>query len=170
MLEAQLGTFLGARVSLPDDCQAAVLALAGRPVEASTEHTQRRTAITRAMEALRKQHTWGDLTDEAYRVQRQQLQRDLDDVPRDQAAPLALPDYARSAAFLRDFGRLWDAQSDENRKAFIDEVFEEVQIDEVGIRAVKPAEGYMPLFAVATWGDSQRESPVSRSRSLISRR
>jgi hypothetical protein len=31
-------------------------------------------------------------------------------------------------------------------------VFEQVQINELGIRAVKPAEEYLPLVAIATGG------------------
>jgi hypothetical protein len=117
------------------------------------------------MEALRKQHTWGDITDEQYRLERQRLQRERDDIPRDPTAPSALPDYARSVKLLSEFGTLWShpGVSDESRKAFIEEVFEQVQIDELGIRAVKPAKDYLPLMAIAGWGDIAGETPVSRS-------
>ena len=42
--------------------------------------------------------------------------------------------------------------SDAARTEFILEVFESVQLDEHGIRAVLPAEEYGPLFAVAEVG------------------
>ena len=118
------------------------------------------------MEGLRKQHMWGHISDEDYRTQHQELQRALDDIPREQSAPLALTDFSRSAKLLGEFGTLWNhpGVSDESRKAFIEEVFEQVQIDELGIRAVKTVEDYLPLMAIATWGDTARETPVSRSR------
>ena len=136
-----------------------------QPAAALNEHDQQRARIKRAMDSVRKQHTWGHISDEDYRTQHQELQRALDDLPRDQTSPFALTDFSRSAKLLSEFGTLWShpGVSDESRKAFIEEVFEQVQIDELGIRAVKPAEEYLPLMATATWGDTARESPVSRS-------
>ena len=166
VLEAQLAEFMATSVSLPADWQAEVMKLIKQPMTAPSDHTQRLAKVEQAIEALRKQHTWGDINDEQYRTERQQLQRELDDVPRDQTAPFAVTDYSRSAKMLTEFGTLWNhpGVSDESRKAFIEEVFEQVQIDELGIRAVKPAEAYLPLMAIVRWGDIARESPVSRSK------
>ena len=63
-------------------------------------------------------------------------------MPRDQTTPVAVTDYSRAGNMLSEFGTLWShpGVSDESRKAFIEEVFEQVQIDELGIRAVKPAD------------------------------
>ena len=165
VLEGQLGEFMTVRVLLPADWQAEVKKLLARPTEAPSDSTQRRATVERAMERIRNQHKWGDLTDDQYQEQRQELQRALDDIPRDQTGPLALTDFSRSAKLLSEFGTLWNhpGVSDASRKAFIEEVFEQVQIDELGIRAVKPAEDYLPLLAIAAWGDIARESPVSRS-------
>jgi DNA invertase Pin-like site-specific DNA recombinase len=165
VLEGQLGEFMAARVTLPEDWQVEVKKLLARPVEAPSDNAQRRAAVERAMESLRKQHMWGHIADEDYRTEHQALQRALDDIPGEQSAPFGLTDFSRSAKLLSEFGTLWShpGVSDASRKAFIEEVFEQVQIDGLGIRAVKPAEEFLPLMAVATWGDIARESPVSRS-------
>jgi len=166
ILETQLCEFMTARVVLSDEWQTDVKKLLAQPTVAPSDNAQRRSAVERAMERIRSQHKWGDLTDEQYQVERQELQRALDEIPRDQTSPFALTDYGRAAKLLSEFGTLWNhpGVSAESRKALIEEVFEQVQIDGLGIRAVKPAEEYLPLMAIATWGDTAREIPVSRSR------
>jgi hypothetical protein len=87
------------------------------------------------------------------------------DLPRDHATPFALDDLRRAGTILSELGGLWNhpGVSDEKRKALVEEVFEQIQIDELGIRVVKPAADYLPLMAVASWGEIAGETPVSRS-------
>lgn len=167
LLEGQLSEFMAARLSLPVEWQSAVKQLLVTPEEAPNASAQRRTTVERAMERIRNQHKWGDLTDEEYHTQRQELQRTLADIPTNLRTPFQLPAYEKCAKLLSEFGMMWDhpGVSDASRKAFIEEVFEQVQIDELGIRAVKPAEEYLPLMAIARWGDMAGETPVSRSTS-----
>ena len=54
-------------------------------------------------------------------------------------------------------GSLWlhPRANPERRKELTDEVFEEIQFDDKGIRAVLPSDKYRPLVAVAEadWGE-----------------
>ena len=73
---------------------------------------------------------------------------------------------------LGDLGDLWihPGVSDEQREELLGEVFEQVQIDELGIRTVRPTETCLPLLAVGEVGGrggGGGESPFSRSRPYL---
>jgi hypothetical protein len=62
-----------------------------------------------------------------------------------------LTDARRAAGLLQDIGALWShpGVAPERRKEFIDEVFEEIQFDQHGIRVVLLRTEYRPLVALA---------------------
>ena len=78
---------------------------------------------------LRKQHLWGDLTDEGYRVERQVLQRQLKALtpPR---APVHLPNLERAATLLNDLPAMWvhPATSDRQRESLVQELLERATV------------------------------------------
>ena len=71
--------------------------------------------LERAMENLRKQHQWGDLTDQAYRREREPLVRQLNLVARPEMLPPQLPNLERERGlrwqYLPEFCRSWDSRS-----------------------------------------------------------
>ena len=154
LLEGQLGEFVDARMSLPHDWQKQVLKLLAEPAPRQSENVARRASLNRRLAKLRDLFLWEDISENEYRQQREKLQRTLAEVPQDESAPFDLADHHRAATLLGDFGNLWNhpGVSDEQRKAFIEEVFEQIQIDELGIRAVRLAEIYLPLLAVCAVG------------------
>ena len=151
-VEGQMADFLAA--TLPDEWQSQVLRLIAAPQVEDDGTEQRVASLERAIEQLRKQHTWGDIGDGMYRAERRRLERELSDLQSQGRAPIEIHAVQESAKMLKDIGALWDhpGVSDESRTAFIQEVFESIQLDENGIRAVLPAEMYRPLFAVAAVG------------------
>jgi hypothetical protein len=72
-----------------------------------TEDTGRVQRIKRALENLRKQHLWEDISDEEYRIQKESLERDLKSLTRSQT-PVQLPNLERAAQMLEDLPALWN--------------------------------------------------------------
>ena len=104
--------------------------------------------LTGALENLRKQHLWGDLSDERYKLERQTLERQLKlvAVP---TQPTELPNLERSARLLEDMRVLWSHKgvTDEQREGLVREVFHRITIDGRQFISVEPKPAYAPLFA-----------------------
>ena len=122
--------------------------------------------LTRALENLRKQHRWGDLTDEGYQRERDILQRQLKLV----AVPIKppqMPNLERSAQLLQDMQVLWShpGVTDEQREALVQEVFHRITIAGKELLSIEPKTSYAPLFAsmvtTAEYGYWEPNSPPS---------
>lgn len=109
-----------------------------------------RARLERALDNLKKLFTWGDHSEVEYRRQREDVERKLGALGHD-STPVALLDVRRAGDLLNNIGGLWmhPGVSPERRKEFIEEVFDEIQLDENGIRVVLPRAEYQPLVAVA---------------------
>jgi hypothetical protein len=104
--------------------------------------------IQQALENLRKQHLWGDLTDKAYRQERVVLERQMKLVsPSPQVRHI--PNLERSAEILKNMPILWShtGVNDEQRESFLREVFTQIAIDGKRITSIEPKSNYAPLFA-----------------------
>jgi hypothetical protein len=122
--------------------------------------------IQQALENLRKQHLWGDLTDKAYRQERVVLERQMKLVsPSPQVRHI--PNLERSAEILKNMPILWShtGVNDEQRESFLREVFTQIAIDGKRITSIEPKSNYAPLFATMRLnpksGYSEVESPPS---------
>ena len=107
-----------------------------------------RNMIDKALKNLGKQHLWGDLTDEEYRSEKRELERQVNTLPQ----PIIPPDLVnldRVTQLLSDFSSCWEqpAVTDEQREALINEVFEETRLRGPNLVAIKPKSEYQPLFA-----------------------
>ncbi len=113
-----------------------------------THDQNQQKRLTRALENLRKQHLWGDLSDEKYRFERQSLERQLKLVAAP-PQPTELPNLERSARLLEDMQVLWShaGVTDEQREAFVREVFNRITIDGKQFMSIEPKPAYVPLFA-----------------------
>jgi len=101
-----------------------------------------------ALENLRKQHLWGDLSDDKYKLERQTLERQQKLVGKPHQ-PTELPNLERSARLLDDIQVLWshDGVTDEQREALVKEVFSRITIDGKQFMSIEPRPAYVPLFA-----------------------
>ncbi len=169
-LEEQLASVLRERITLPAGWVEEVRRLLVSPEQAEPDegHQGQRVRLERAMAALRKQHLWGHINDDAYRIERQQFERQLREVPVGRLEPLAFANVKRGGELLRDFGSLWDhpGVTMEAKNEFIEEAFEQVQIDELGIRAVRFAEVCLPAVAVSAVGGNGAGDEV-RTRDIL---
>ena len=115
---------------------------------ASTKGEEQSAAIQRALEKLRKQHLWGDISDQDYRREHSDLDRQLRSVqPR--PATIHLPNLERGARILNDLPALWlhPGVSHEQRQSLIKEVFSKITINGKDFVSIEPKPVYAPLFA-----------------------
>ena len=104
--------------------------------------------LRRALENLRKQHKWGDISDEEYRAERSVLVRQLKLLD-DAVKPRQLPNLERAAEFLQDLPSLWlhAGVTHEEREALVKQVFQRITIDGKEFVDIEPKPEYAPLFA-----------------------
>ena len=104
--------------------------------------------LERALDNLRKQHKWGDLSDLEYRRERDLLMRQLKLVERPQVLP-ELPNLERAATLLEDLPTLWmhSGVTHEQRESLVREVFRRITIDGKEFVNIEPQAAYVPLFA-----------------------
>ncbi|MFC1917199.1 recombinase family protein [Chloroflexota bacterium] len=112
------------------------------------EEAMKRARIEKAIENTRKQHKWGDLTDEEYRRERQDLERQLKSLV-GQDLPINMPNLERVAEFLEELSTIWShpGVTQIQREAFIKEVFSEITVGGKQLVSIKPKPEYAPLFA-----------------------
>jgi len=122
--------------------------------------------IQKALENLRKQHMWGDLTDKDYRQERVALERQMKFVsPPPQTRHI--PNIERAAEILKNMPIMWSHSgvNDEQRESFIQEIFTQITIDGKRITAIEPKSNYAPLFATMVlnpnYGYWETKSPPS---------
>ncbi|MCH7552522.1 MAG: recombinase family protein [Chloroflexi bacterium] len=128
-----------------------IAALGTREPEEHDQSQEKRLA--QALENLRKQHLWGDISDEKYQCERQVMERQLKLVARPSEPP-QLPNLERAAQLLEELPALWlhAGVTDEQREALVREVFHRITIDEKEFVSIEPQPAYVPLFATMLTG------------------
>lgn len=100
-----------------------------------------------ALENLRLLFTWGDIEEQSYRSQREEIERQLREVePR---ARIGIAVAQEAASYLSNLGNLWDALDLDGRREVATRVFREVQIGERGIRHLELQEPYRGVLQAA---------------------
>ena len=150
-LESQMAQLLTNRFCLPQDWSRGYLSAVARPPETdSTDGEAKRQRLEQARENLKNLFIWGDIGEAQYRRRREEIDRQIAALTQTKS-PAILMDARRAATLLQDIGALWShpGVAPERQKEFIDEVFEEIQFDQHGIRVVLPRTEYKPLVALA---------------------
>ena len=128
--------------------------------------------LQRALENLRKQHKWRDISDEEYRTERSVLVRQLKLLD-DAVKPHQLPNLERAAEFLQDLPSLWlhAGVTHEEREALVKQVFQRITIDGKDFVDIEPKPEYAPLFATMVTaqkvGYQELDSPPSPPQTTI---
>jgi hypothetical protein len=104
--------------------------------------------LEQALSNLRKQHLWGDITDQEYRDQKGVLERQVRALD-STSQSIHLPNLSRAAGLLNDLPSLWThpGVTDQQRGTFLKEVFEQAQLRGSALTAITPKPSYRPLFA-----------------------
>jgi len=150
----EFGERVLSQVHLDDSWKSRVVA-ALRDGHEPDDYGAQRDRLSGALERLRKQHLWGDVSDDDYRRDRASLEQQLKAISRDRTPP-QLPNLERAAILLNDLPALWShpGVTSEQREAMIREVYTRISIDGDEIASVEPKPAYAPLFAVMLAQDS----------------
>ncbi|MFC1945470.1 recombinase family protein [Chloroflexota bacterium] len=107
-----------------------------------------RDRLTQALKNLRKQHLWGDISDNDYRRERTALERELK-IATPHPTPAHLPNLERAAQLLNDLPALWSHKgvTNKQRESLVQEVFTKITINGKMLVSIEPKPAYAPLFA-----------------------
>ncbi len=125
------------------------LAQEGQQTSSSIQDQVQR--LERALDQLRKQHLWGDLTDDTYTSERESLHRQIHALKA--SVPVSrIPNLTRAAELLNDMPALLQhpGVEDRQRQEFLQETFQEVLIMGKEIVAIRPTPQCVPHFAYLT--------------------
>jgi site-specific DNA recombinase len=132
---------------LPDDLIEEARRLLKERLAKPTDNADvsKRRRLERALESLRKQHTWGDLSDEAYRAEKLAIESDLARLPASSTDTLIAFDEAR--ARLLSMPEAIAAASPEHRAEVVRLVIDRVVADrEHGLVALEWTPPAAPFF------------------------
>jgi hypothetical protein len=95
---------------------------------------------------LRKQHMWGDPSDDIYRREREALDRQMKLLTRPTQSP-QLKNLEQAAQLLEDLPSLWEHPgiTHEQRKALVREIFRKITIDGKDFFSIEPNPAYIPI-------------------------
>ena len=116
--------------------------------------------MQRALEQLRKQNLWGDLSDQDYLKEREGLRRQLQAL-KSTVPSVQIPNIDRAAELLNNLPALWKhpGVEDSQRQQLLLETFEEIRLRGKELVAIRPKPQYAPHFAYLTlW---QRGCPTT---------
>jgi site-specific DNA recombinase len=142
VIESQLAMLL-ATFHLPDETVAEVVRLYERANDQRDDAERRRREIGARIERIAEMYKWGDITREAYRAEREQLEGEL---ARLRTTTSQAEVLAQAANFLKDLPAAWEAASSEQRNALARLVFESIEIEDDRVTAVVPQPDFAPFF------------------------
>ena len=132
---------------LPDDWKKMIMGLTRGDEQKTVDDTQKKR-MEQALERTKQLYKWGDLTEDEYRKERVELEKQLkllNPVPQ----TYDMPNLDRAAQLLNDMPSLWNNQgvTDEQREALIKGIFNSIIVDSKQITAIEPKPEYSPLLA-----------------------
>jgi len=146
--EDALGDFLQ-RLVLPEDWQARVLALVEASQNEATDVARQQTRLEGQLERLKDLYVLGDMEKHTYLQERDRLRTQLAAL-----TPPEMPDLARAAGLLQNFGTLWGAATLTERRRIAHTLLNAVYLDadRGPVVAIAPKPEFAPLFALAAEG------------------
>jgi hypothetical protein len=104
--------------------------------------------MSKALENLRKQHLWGDISDMDYRKERADLERQINAIAPN-STPVEMPSLERAVQLLKDLPALWQhpGVTNKQRESLVQNVFSKICLDGGTLVAIEPKPAYAPLFA-----------------------
>ena len=143
--ERQIEWYLG-EFSIPDDYQRRILEMYTRLGAQHQDEDKTRSASESRLQRIKELYTWGDITKQEYRIQRDVVQRELAAIPTREGNTQNLE---RLASFLRNVVEGWRAASQEQRNQLARALFEEVRVRDKQMVAVRATPELEPFFRVS---------------------
>jgi site-specific DNA recombinase len=143
--ESQVEQYLSS-IRLPKEYQEIVLTAYGREDEEGPGFDKQRQDIENKLKRVKNLYTWGDLSSEEYRVQRDQLRSELVALP--QATTTRGETLERLASYLQNVGEAWRSATQEQRNKLAKTLFESIRIEDRTIKGVTPQIEFTPLLVL----------------------
>ena len=141
-IEAEIGAYL-ARLRLPADWRAQVLALVGA-ADDSAQREQERRALMAQLERTRRLFQLGDIDEAHYMGERAKLQERIDAL-----RPVRHNDLEQAAVLLQNFAAIWDGATLAEREEQAHGLLRRVYVKGGKIVAIEPKPEYHALLSVA---------------------
>ncbi|MBM2825438.1 MAG: Recombinase protein [Dehalococcoidales bacterium] len=134
-------------VTLDQEWKEAVMRALCQGKDVPSDH-QEQAKLERALTNLRKQHLWGDISDDDYKQEKQELERHFRAIA-PATTPIYCPNFDRAEQLLANLTALWNhpGTTDNQRESFIKEVFHQIHLRGSRLVAIEPKPDYQPLFA-----------------------
>ena len=134
-------------VTLDQEWKEAVMKALCQGKDVPSDH-QEQAKLERALTNLRKQHLWGDVSDDDYKQEKQELERHFR-ASAPATVPIYRPNFDRAAQLLADLPALWKhpGTTDSQRELFIKEVFHQIRLRGSSLVSIEPKPDYQPMFA-----------------------
>jgi DNA invertase Pin-like site-specific DNA recombinase len=142
VIEEQLTTYLQT-FHLPEEVVAEIVSLYEAAGQRRTDVERERREIESRLVRIAELYGWGDLTREAYLVERERLQDRLHGLRDTSEWATAL---AQAAGFLRDLPAAWEAATPEQRNDLARLIFQSIEVRDDRIVAVVPQFDFAPFF------------------------
>jgi hypothetical protein len=156
-IEAQISAYL-ATFRLDDETVDRIVEFHASATEQHDDSERERRELSGRLERIAEMYKWGDLTREAYRADREQIERKLAEL-RGTSTKADL--LAKTAAFLRDLPAAWVAGRPEQRNALARLVFRSVEITDDRATAILVNADFAPFFLAATGHEETPDTEVS---------
>jgi site-specific DNA recombinase len=143
--ENQIEQYLSS-LRLPDDYQEIVLAAYEKEDEEGPGFEKQRLDLESKLKRLKNLYTWGDLSPEEYRSQREQVRSELAILP--QATTTRGETLVRLAGYLQNVGEAWRSANQEQRNKLAKTLFESIRIEDRTIKGVTPQIEFTPLLVL----------------------
>jgi site-specific DNA recombinase len=133
--EGQVEQYLSS-IRLPEDYQQMILDAYKREDEQGPGFDKQRQDLENKLKRLKRLYTWGDLSEEEYREQRDQMRNELAALP-----PTTISrreTIERLATYLQDVGNAWRDATQEQRNRLAKVLFESIRVENHNIKGVTP--------------------------------
>ncbi len=136
-IRAYLETFY-----IPEDYQEKILAME-KQLHQNFDAEKERKQLKARLDRIKDLYSWGDITKEKYLTDKRQLDGDLARLAPMKASTATLE---RTAAFLTNVVKAWDAATQEQRNTLVRTLFQEIWVKDQQVVAVKPQPVFEPFF------------------------
>ncbi len=143
--EGALGDFLR-QFTLPQNWQDQVLEMIQQRAGTQQDVVRERARMKSQLERLKRLFVLGDLSESAYRVERDRLRAQLAVL-----TPPVMPNLEKAAELLQDFGEIWDAATPKECRQIIHTLLKTVYLDAKRgpVVAIEPRPEFADLFDLA---------------------